>query len=84
MEINLIYFIVIIIIIVAFSSKYLLKLIRQQSKTVGDYVSFEENNKVIMGQIVEEINNSVKVEYWDAEGNICIRRTVILDRDELL
>lgn len=81
---NLIYLIVIIIIIVAFSSKYLLKLIRQQSKTVGDYVSFEENNKVIMGQIIEEIGNSVKVEYWDAESNICIRRTVILDRDELL
>lgn len=81
---TLICFIIIVAIIVTLSSGYIFKLIRQQTKTVGDYVSIKDGDKTIMVEIIEELGNSIKVQYWETESNICIRRSIIIDRDEIL
>lgn len=81
---TLICFIIIVAIIVTLSSGYIFKLVRQQTKTVGDYVSIKDGDKTIMVEIIEELGNSIKVQYWETESNICIRRSIIIDRDEIL
>lgn len=81
---TLIWFIIIVAIIVTLSSGYIFKLVRQQTKTVGDYVSIKDGDKTIMVEIIEELGNSIKVQYWETESNICIRRSIIIDRDEIL
>ena len=81
---TLICFIIIVAIIVTLSSGYIFKLIRQQTKTVGDYVSIKDGDKTIMVEIIEELGDSIKVQYWETESNICIRRSIIIDRDEIL
>ena len=81
---TLICFIIIVAIIVTLSSGYIFKLVRQQTKTVGDYVFIKDGDKTIMVEIIEELGNSIKVQYWETESNICIRRSIIIDRDEIL